>query len=67
MQNQKQVIIKTAKIMSKNTKGKATKEWSISLGFYPGIVVGMRSYHGDTHNQHVIYLPFIDLAIEIEN
>jgi hypothetical protein len=61
------VIINKVKIMSKNTKGKAAKEWSISLGFYPGIVVGMRSYHGDTHNQHVIYLPFIDLAIEIEN
>ena len=53
--------------MSKNTKGKGAKQWSVSLGFYPGIVVGMRSYHGDTHRQHVIYLPFIDIAIEIEN
>ena len=56
--------------MSKNTEGKEnkkTKEWSISLGFYPGILLGMRSYHGDTHHQHVVYLPFIDIAIEIEN
>ena len=56
--------------MSKNTKGKANKkkkDWSISLGTYPGLVIGMRSYHGETHHQHVIYLPFIDIAIEIEN
>ena len=70
MQNQKQVIIKTAKIMLKNTKGKGNKkkkDWSISLGTYPGLVIGMRSYHGETHHQHVIYLPFIDIAIEREN
>ena len=56
--------------MSKNTKGKDAKkrkDWSISLGTYPGIVVGMRTYHGDTHHQHVLYLPFIDIALEIEN
>jgi len=53
--------------MSKNTKGKATKEWSVSLGFYPGILIGARTYHGDTHTQHVVYLPFIDIAFEFEN
>ena len=53
--------------MSKNTKGKGDKEWSISLGTYPGILFGARTYHGDTHRQHVVYLPFIDIAIEIEN
>jgi len=52
--------------MSKNTKGKAAKQWSISLGTYPGILFGIRSYEGDTHRQHVVYLPFIDLAFEIE-
>lgn len=52
--------------MSKNTKGKGGKSWSLSLGTYPGILLGIRSYEGDTHRQHVIYLPFIDLAFEIE-
>jgi hypothetical protein len=52
--------------MSKNTKDKGAKEWSISLGFYPGILFGIRSYDGDTHKQHVVYLPFIDLAFEFE-
>lgn len=53
--------------MSKNTKAKGGKEWSVSLGTYPGFLFGMRTYNGDTHTQHVVYLPFVDLAIEIEN
>ena len=53
--------------MSKNTEGKANKDWSVSLGIYPGILFGVRTYYGDTHRQHVIYLPLIDIAIEIEN
>jgi len=52
--------------MSKNTKGKDDKDWSISLGTYPGILFGVRTYNGDTHSQTVFYLPFIDIAIEFE-
>tara|TARA_X000001382_G_scaffold96931_2_gene71308 strand:- start:309 stop:518 length:210 start_codon:yes stop_codon:yes gene_type:complete len=65
-QKQKLVTINKVKIMSKNTKGKAAKDWSLSLGTYPGILFGMRTYHGDTHSQTVFYLPFIDLAYEVE-
>jgi len=43
------------------------KSWSLSLGFYPGIVLGMRSYHEDKQTTHVLYIPFIDLALEIYN
>ena len=53
--------------MSNNTEGKGSRDWSMALGFYPGILFGMRSYHGPTHSQHVFYLPFVDLAIEVEN
>lgn len=53
--------------MSKSIKGKVGKDWSVSLGMYPGLLIGMRTYYGDTHTQHVIYLPIIDIAIEIEN
>jgi len=53
--------------MSKSTKAKEDKDWSISLGFYPGVLFGMRTYYGEEATQHVVYLPFIDLAIEIEN
>jgi hypothetical protein len=41
------------------------KSWSISLGFYPGILIGMRSYQEEKQTTHVFYVPFIDLAIEI--
>jgi hypothetical protein len=63
---QKLVTINKVKIMSKNIKDKAAKDWSLSLGTYPGILFGMRTYHGDTHSQTVFYLPFIDIAYEVE-
>ena len=48
-------------------ESKQNKSWSISLGFYPGILLGMRSYHEEQQTTHVLYIPFIDLAIEIYN
>ena len=38
------------------------KKWSLEIGFYPGILLGVRSYHEQTQTAHVFYLPFIDLA-----
>jgi len=46
-------------------ESKQNKSWSISLGFYPGILLGMRSYHEEQQTTHVLYIPFIDLALEI--
>ena len=52
--------------MSKNIEGKENKPiWSLSLGFYPGVLFGIRTYTEETQTTHVFYLPFIDLAIEI--
>jgi len=51
--------------MSKNIEGKVKDKWSLSIGFYPGILVGARSYNEDKKNTHVLYLPFIDFALEI--
>jgi len=48
-------------------ESKQNKSWSISLGFYPGILLGIRSYHEEQQTTHVLYIPFIDLAIEIYN
>jgi hypothetical protein len=42
------------------------KYWSVSIGFYPGILLGMRTYEEPTFSTHVIYLPFIDIALEID-
>jgi len=41
--------------------------WSISIGFYPGILVGFRTYEEKDFNTHVLYLPFVDIAFEIDN
>ena len=39
--------------------------WSLGIGFYPGILFGMRTYDEDTQTVYVFYIPFIDLALEI--
>lgn len=41
--------------------------WSIEIGFYPGIVVGIRSYEESDQTTHVLYLPFVDLALTVFN
>jgi hypothetical protein len=43
------------------------KVWELSIGFYPGVVVGMRSYHDEETTSHVFYLPFIDFCFQVEN
>ena len=52
--------------MSSTTEDKGNETgWAISIGLYPGILIGMRTYIEESHTIHVFYLPFIDLAIEI--
>ncbi len=52
--------------MSENIKEDPSKPaWAISLGFYPGVLFGIRTYREKDLDTHVIYLPFIDIAIEI--
>ena len=41
------------------------KGWEISFGFYPGVMVGFRSYEQDDRNNHVLYLPFVDMCVTI--
>ncbi len=48
--------------MSENNKG-----WAITLGFYPGFLIGARSYHAEDMTSHVLYLPFFDIALQIEH
>ena len=40
--------------------------WEISMGFYPGILFGIRSYVEKDFVEHVLYLPFVDFSILIE-
>ena len=41
------------------------REWELSIGFYPGIIVGCRSYEQDDRNNHVLYLPFVDICLTV--
>ena len=40
--------------------------WELSIGLYPGIVIGIRSYVEKEFVEHVLYLPFVDIALKIE-
>ncbi len=41
--------------------------WSLSLGFYPGILFGCRASEEETQLTSVFYIPFVDIALEIYN
>jgi len=39
--------------------------WEFSIGFYPGMLFGMRTYKERNKNSHVAYLPFVDFCVTI--
>ena len=39
--------------------------WEVSLGLYPGIVIGVRSYPEEKFIEHVFYLPLVELCITL--
>ena len=43
--------------------------WELSVGFYPGILIGIRSYgvieEDKKRVDHVLYLPLIDFCLTI--
>jgi len=41
--------------------------YTISVGLYPGLLFGFRAYEEEDFTTWVIYLPFVDIAIEIDN
>lgn len=41
------------------------KNWELSLGLYPGILLGIRSYQGESLTEHVLYLPFFEVCLAI--
>jgi len=41
------------------------KMWSLSVGTYPGVLIGIRTYVEQNQTTHVFYIPFIDLALEV--
>ena len=44
---------------------KIKDNWSLSLGFYPGLLMGIRTYDEPTQVVHVLYLPLVDIALTL--
>ena len=44
---------------------KTKKNWSLSVGAYPGLLLGIRTYEEEEQTTHVLYLPLVDIALEI--
>ena len=43
------------------------KDWELTFGFYPGILLGFRSYWEENKVNHVLYIPFADVCLTIFN
>jgi len=43
------------------------KDWELSFGFYPGILLGFRTYKETNKTNHVLYIPFVDVCFTIKN
>ena len=39
--------------------------WEISLGIYPGILLGIRTYKTLLATEYVLYIPFFDISLTI--
>ena len=39
--------------------------WEISVGLYPGVLLGIRSYVESGSTDHVLYIPFVELCLTI--
>ena len=46
-------------------ENKNKSNWELSFGFYPGILMGFRSYEEKNKINHVLYLPFIDACLTL--
>tara|TARA_R110001606_G_scaffold83693_7_gene190803 strand:+ start:786 stop:926 length:141 start_codon:yes stop_codon:yes gene_type:complete len=43
------------------------RNWELTIGLYPGILLGLRTYQEKDFNEHVLYLPFcVDIALKID-
>ena len=41
------------------------KNCELSFGFYPGILIGFRSYEEENKTNHVLYVPFVDVCFTL--
>ena len=43
------------------------KDWDLSFGLYPGILIGFRTYNEVEKTNHVLYIPLIDICLTVYN
>ena len=43
------------------------KNWELSFGFYPGLLIGFRTYQEEQKTNHVIYIPLVDICFTVYN
>ena len=43
------------------------KNCELSFGFYPGILIGFRTYNEEDRDNHVLYIPLVDVCLTIFN
>ena len=44
---------------------KMVTNWELQLGFYEGILLGVRSYITERTTIHALYIPFVNLCLTI--
>ena len=42
-------------------------DWELSFGFYPGVMIGFRTYNEANKDNHVFYIPLIDVCLTVYN
>ena len=43
------------------------KKWELSFGFYPGLLLGFRTYNEVNRVNHVLYVPLVDICFTVKN
>ena len=41
------------------------ESWELSLGLYPGILIGIRSYQNEELTDHVLYLQLFEICLTV--
>lgn len=41
------------------------KNWSLEVGLYPGILLGIRTYENEHNTEHVLYFPLVEFILTV--
>lgn len=41
------------------------KNWSLEIGLYPGILLGIRTYENEYTTEHVLYFPLVEFILTV--